>query len=138
MYDTNLKKFYIAGSFRYVSLINELSARLERLGFTRTYDWTKNGKADSFEKLSKIANKEYEGIMNCDFLIFLFPGGKGANVEFGIATALKKKIYLLDLTNEIQDFEKTSTFYYLDNVYRFAGNVDDFPKFIEVQEVKVD
>ncbi|MDN2452127.1 group-specific protein [Lactobacillus sp. UCMA15818] len=136
MHNTDVKKFYIAGSFRYVSLINNLSASLEDLNFTRTYDWAKNKEVDTFRKLQSIANKEYKGISDCDFLIFVFPGGKGANIEFGIATALKKRIYVLDLIDKIHDVKKTCTFYYLDNVCRFDGKIGEFPEFIANQELR--
>lgn len=130
MSQNNSTKFYIAGSFRYSKLINNLANILENSSFVRTYDWTVNKKADSIKKLHEIANKELQGVQLADFLVFIFPSGKGANIEFGIATALKKIIYILDMKNEIENFDLTSTFYFLDNVKIFKGNLDDFAKFI--------
>ncbi|MDC2805888.1 nucleoside 2-deoxyribosyltransferase [Leuconostoc suionicum] len=130
MSQNNNTKFYIAGSFRYSKLINNLSDILESLSFVRTYDWTVNEKADSIEKLHEIANEELQGVEQADFLVFIFPSGKGANIELGIATALKKRIYILDIENEIENFDLTSTFYFLDNVKTFKGGLDDFAKFI--------
>lgn len=123
-------KFYIAGSFRYTELINNLSDMLEDSSFVRTYNWTLNKRADSIGTLRKIANEELQGVELADFLVFIFPSGKGSNVEFGIATALKKRIYILDVNNEIDNFDLTSTFYFLDNVKSFKGSLDDFAKFI--------
>lgn len=136
MYQNNNTKFYIAGSFRYSKLINDLSDILENLSFVRTYDWTVNEKADSIEKLHEIANEELQGVEQADFLVFIFPSGKGANIELGIATALKKRIYILDIENEIENFDLTSTFYFLDNVKIFKGSQDDFAKFIIDCETK--
>ncbi|MGR8824932.1 group-specific protein [Leuconostoc mesenteroides] len=130
MSQNNSTKFYIAGSFRYSKLINNLANILENSSFVRTYDWTVNKKADSIKKLHEIANKELQGVQLADFLVFIFPSGKGANIEFGIATALKKIIYILDMKNEIENFDLTSTFYFLDNVKTFKGGLDDFAKFI--------
>ncbi|MBD9364688.1 group-specific protein [Leuconostoc mesenteroides] len=130
MSQNNNTKFYIAGSFRYSKLINNLSDILESLSFVRTYDWTVNEKAVSIEKLHEIANEELQGVEQADFLVFIFPSGKGANIELGIATALKKRIYILDIENEIENFDLTSTFYFLDNVKTFKGGLDDFAKFI--------
>ena len=123
-------KFYIAGSFRYVELINNLSDMLELSSFVRTYNWAVNERADSIKTLHKIANEELQGVEQADFLVFIFPSGKGSNIEFGIATALKKRIYILDVNNEIENFDLTSTFYFLDNVKSFKGSLDNFAKFI--------
>lgn len=136
MSQNNSTKFYIAGSFRYSKLINNLANILENSSFVRTYDWTVNKKADSIKKLHEIANKELQGIQLADFLVFIFPSGKGANIEFGIATALKKRIYILDMKNEIENFDLTSTFYFLDNVKIFKGSLDDFTNFIIDCEAK--
>ncbi|MCT4383492.1 group-specific protein [Leuconostoc suionicum] len=136
MSQNNNTKFYIASSFRYSKLINDLSDILENLSFVRTYDWTVNEKADSIEKLHEIANEELQGVEQADFLVFIFPSGKGANIEFGIATALKKRIYILDIENEIENFDLTSTFYFLDNVKIFKGSLDDFTNFIIDCETK--
>lgn len=136
MQQNNNTKFYIAGSFRYSKLINNLSDILENLSFVRTYNWTVNKKAGSIKKLREIANDELQGVKQADFLVFIFPSGKGANIEFGIATALKKRIYILDVNNEIENFNLTSTFYFLDNVKSFKGSQDDFAKFIIDFETK--
>lgn len=88
----NNTKFYIAGSFKYSKLINDLSDILENLSFVRTYDWTVNEKSDSIERLHGIANEELQGVQQANLLVFIFPSGKGTNIEFGIATPLKKNI----------------------------------------------
>jgi nucleoside 2-deoxyribosyltransferase len=126
------KKFYVAGSFKNIDLVNDISKRLERLGFVRTYDWTKNKKNEicTLKDLRDIAYEEYAGILNSDFFVFIFPGGKGANIEFGIATASKKPIYVFDTTKEIDSLNKTSTFYQMDHVHSFNKDFQYFIEFI--------
>ena len=124
------KKFYLAASFKNSPLVNLIATRLRENGWQQTYDWTKNQRAATFADLNKIGQEEYQGVVESDFFVFLFPAGKGANIEFGIATALKKPIYIFDCTNEIEDFAETSTFYFLDNVLRFSGDVQEFVELI--------
>lgn len=62
--------------------------------------------------------------------MFVFPGGKGANVEFGVATALQKPIYLLDTTGQLTSPADTCTFYEMDHVKKFDGSATDFIDFI--------
>jgi len=126
----NAKRFYIAGSFREIALINSLSEDLMAMGYERTFDWTTLQVTTNLQSLHEIGNQEFLGVRECDFLVFIFPGGKGSNVEFGIATALKKPIYLLDTTNQVNNPEETSTFYLMDHVHRFHGTAAAFSEFI--------
>lgn len=120
------KNFYIASGFKNIPIVTLIATQLETSQFKRTYDWTKNNKAVSLTELREIGEKEYQGIVDCDFFILVFPGGKGANIEFGIAMALQKPIYLYDTTDEIENVEKTCTFYFLESVTRFQGSSQDF------------
>lgn len=124
------KKFYIAGSFRQLALINLLAAQLEAAGYTRTFDWSKTADPATLSGLRDIAEAEIQGIKDADFLAFVFPGGKGANVEFGVATALQKPIYLLDTTGQLNNPADTCTFYEMDHVKKFHGSATDFIDFI--------
>ena len=124
------QKFYIAGSFKDIPLINQIAFRLTTAGFTCTYDWTVNREPVTLDDLHDIADKEYTGIAACDYFVFVFPGGKGANIEFGIATALGKPIYLYDPTRATETPATTSTFYRMDHVHRYHGSVAEFAQFI--------
>lgn len=128
------QRFYIASAFKNKNLVNSISNGLINQGYIQTYDWTNNTKASSLQELRNIAKLEFEGVQEADFLIFIFPGGKGANIEFGIASGLKKRIYILDLENSIQNFDITSTFYFLLNVHHFSGNVEKFVEFVIEKE----
>jgi len=127
---SNPKQFYIAGSFRLLILINDISQKLENKELIRTYDWSKNTQQPNLDQLHDIAEQEYQGLINCDFFVFIFPGGKGSNVEFGIATALHKRIYILDTTGKTDDPEETSSFYLMEHVSRFHGTANAFTEFI--------
>lgn len=124
------KKFYIAGSFRQLALINQLATQLEAAGYTRTFDWGKATDPATLSGLRDIAELEIQGIKDADFLVFVFPGGKGANVEFGVATALQKPIYLLDTTGQLKNPADTCTFYEMDHVKKFHGSTAAFFDFI--------
>ncbi|VDG22737.1 nucleoside 2-deoxyribosyltransferase [Lactiplantibacillus mudanjiangensis] len=128
--NTTTKAFYIAGSFKMVRLVNTLADKLTSNGFSRTYDWSNNQAQPTLTELHDIAYAEYQGIVACDFFVFVFPGGKGANIEFGIATALNKPIYIFDTTNALEEPESTSTFYLMDHVHRFYGTADEFSDYV--------
>ncbi|MFD1392458.1 nucleoside 2-deoxyribosyltransferase [Lacticaseibacillus jixianensis] len=129
------KKVYIADSFRQLALINQLAAQLEAAGYTRTFDWGKAADPATLSGLRDIAELEIQGIKDADFMVFVFPGGKGANVEFGVATALQKPIYLLDTTGQLNDPADTCTFYEMDHVKKFHGSATDFIDFIVKNEL---
>lgn len=128
--------FYIASSFRNINLVRELSAKLQIKGFTHTYDWTKNGRAASYEALKQIGEEEKEAVANSDFLIILLPSGKGSHIEFGIALGLGKRIYVFSPITELFDFDETSTFYHVDGVHRFTGEFEHFISYLIEQEMK--
>ncbi|WP_449354817.1 hypothetical protein ACUL41_00360 [Virgibacillus natechei] len=56
--------------------------------------------------------------------ILLLPAGKGSHVELGIALSLEKRVYIYSA----EQIEPTtaSTFYFVDGVQRFNGEMDDF------------
>lgn len=128
--------FYIASSFENIHLVRELSATLQTKGFTHTYDWTKNGRAASYEELKQIGEEEKEAVKSSDFLVILLPAGKGSHIEFGIALGLGKRIYVFSPRKEVFGFDETSTFYYVEGVHRFAGNLEHFASFIIEQELR--
>ena len=122
--------FYIASSFKNIEQVRELSSVLKLKGFTQSYDWTQNEKANSFEKLATIGEKEKEAVMNSDFLVILLPAGKGSHIELGIALGLGKRIYIYSPTNEINEYDKTSTFYHIKDINKFVGNFDSFKQYL--------
>lgn len=128
------EKFYIAARFKNVKLVRELAQKLERRGLKNSCDWTKNQTPISINDLIEIGNKEYTGIVDCDFFIFVFPAGQSANTEFGVALALKKPIYIWDTAGTITDLVSTSPFYFKDGVIRLSGETNDFYEMIVKRE----
>ncbi|MHA6251690.1 hypothetical protein [Oceanobacillus sp. CAU 1775] len=63
--------------------------------------------------------------MEADFIIVLLPAGKGSHIEFGIALAQEKRIYLYSQNDELNNFETTSTFYHLPQVEKCIGTIDE-------------
>ena len=69
---------------------------------------------------------EYTGVKEADVVIVLTPQGRGTHTEPGMAIAFNKRIYLCH--NDHTYFncdDNTSAFYWLPQVHRFVGNIDD-------------
>ncbi|WP_423406824.1 nucleoside 2-deoxyribosyltransferase [Heyndrickxia sp. MSNUG] len=127
-------KFYIASSFKNSEMVKVMAAQLKMEGFSHTYDWTINDRADSMELLASIGESELSAVRKSDFLVILLPGGKGSHIEMGIALGLGKRVYLYSLNNDIYEFDKTSTFYHVAGVTKFVGDIDSFMPFLVQQE----
>lgn len=129
-----MKKYYIASSFKNIELVRKVSERLRQEGFTHTYDWTINNNANSIDELRDIGKNEMEAVMSSHFIVVLFPAGKGSHVELGIALGNGIKAYLYSQNDEINDLEKTSTFYHVDGVCKCNGTVEEFIQTILKQQ----
>jgi hypothetical protein len=116
-------KFYVASSFKNINSVRYVANTLKGEGFTHTYDWTQNDRAEDIPALREIGEKEKIAVMESDFVIVLLPGGKGSHIELGIALGLGKRVYLYSPDQQINDPTTTSTFYHLPEVYRFAGSL---------------
>ncbi|WP_099159017.1 group-specific protein [Virgibacillus ndiopensis] len=119
-------KFYIASSFANKQAVHYISQKLMLKGYTQTYDWTKNQRATTNAQLHAIGTLEKQAVADCDVFLLLLPAGKGSHVELGIALGLGKRVHIY--SSEQIDPANASTFYYLDGVERFFGEVDDFIK----------
>lgn len=80
-------KYYIATKLENHEEHNRLRDILNSHGHKCTYDWTEHGPVyrDGMDRIRDIANKETDGVLLCDWLIVLWPGGRGTHVELGIA-----------------------------------------------------
>lgn len=121
-----MKKFYIASSLKNKENVRFLSTALINEGFTNTYDWTLNENVTSIDQLRDIGSKELEAVMKSDFVVILFPAGKGSHVEMGIALGNGIHTYVYSSSEEIFDLKATTTFYHLDEVSKYSGSIDDF------------
>jgi nucleoside 2-deoxyribosyltransferase len=123
-------KFYIASGLQNKENVQKIADYLKSYSFIHTYDWTQNERADSADQLKTIGEAERIGVLNADFLIVLLPGGKGTHVELGIALAQQKRVYLYSPNEDINDFSKTSTFYFLEEIIPYIGPLDNFIKMV--------
>lgn len=128
-------KFYIASSFKNIEEVRNLSNELKLRGHIHSYDWTQNERANSIEKLATIGELEKAAVIESDFVVILLPGGKGTHIELGIAIGLGKRVYLYSPTDEIYDYDKTSTFYHIQGVEKFIGTYDAFVQYLVEQEL---
>lgn len=117
-------KFYVASSLANREDVRSVSSELMNRGFTHTYDWTVNGRADTYQALETIGIKEKEAIMASDMVIILLPGGKGSHIEMGIAMGAGKKVYLHSFDEAVFNIEQASTFYLLPEIERIIGTLD--------------
>jgi hypothetical protein len=124
-------KFYVRSSFKNIDSVRYVTTSLKEVGFTHTYDWTLNGKAQDIPALREIGEKEKSAVMESDFVMILLPAGKGSHIELGIALGLGKRVYLHSPDQQINDPATTSTFYHVTGVQTFIGTLDSF-----IQEVK--
>lgn len=120
-----MKKFYVASSFKNIDDVRYVNDYLKKHGFIYTYDWTRNERATSFEDLKQIGTRQKEAVREADFLIVFLPAGKGSHIEFGIALAEGKPIFLHSPNNEVNQFETTSTFYHLPEIIKSMGDISD-------------
>jgi hypothetical protein len=120
-----MKTFYIASSLKNIEIVRFVSERFINEGFVHAYDWTLNDNITSINQLKDIGNREIEAVLKSDFIVVLFPAGKGSHVEFGIALGNGIKAYLYSRDDEINELETTSTFYHLDGVSQCIGTIED-------------
>lgn len=118
-------KFYIASSFQNIDSVKYVSEVLKNKGYIHTYDWTKNERASTIDKLQAIGQEEKNGVLNADILVVLLPAGKGSHIEFGIALGQGKKVFLYSPNEDVRDLETTSTFYHLPEVEMVIGTIDE-------------
>ena len=121
-------KFYIASRLKNHEQVKYLSEKLKAAGWTHTYDWTAHGsvKESSTERLAEIGQKELDGVKDADIVIVLTPQGGGTHTELGFALAFGKAVYLCHSDDTyFKCNDDTSTFYWLPQVQRFVGNIDE-------------
>ncbi|PEL11970.1 nucleoside 2-deoxyribosyltransferase [Bacillus sp. AFS017336] len=130
-------KFYLASSLKNIELVRYVSKILIEKGFINTYDWTTNENVATLEELKVIGQEEKEAVMKADFVVVLFPAGKGSHIELGIALGSGKKVYLYSPNKEVDNFETTSTFYHLPEIEKCFGTIEDLVASIESKSKKI-
>jgi len=125
-----MKRFYIASSLNNKANVQIVSERLKQEGFIHTYDWTQNKHLTSLDHLREVGMKELEAVKSSDFVVVMLPAGKGSHIELGIALGNDIKIYLYSENNELNELDKTSTFYHLKGVVQCIGTFDELIKLV--------
>ena len=76
--------YYVASGVENAARVNESSARLNALGHTRTYDWTRHGivAAAPPEKKEQVALSESRAVAEAELVLLLLPGGRGTHAAF--------------------------------------------------------
>lgn len=89
-------KYYIATSTSRMPFHNTVRGHLKQLGHEITYDWTTHGSVrhTSLSRLQEVAQLEFQGILDADFVLVLLPGGKGTHAELGFSIASRKKVFI--------------------------------------------
>lgn len=108
-------KFYIATKLENHAAHNELMNTLVNHGCTCTYDWTTHGPVfkEGLERIRHVAEKEYQGVMDADVVIVLWPGGRGTHVELGMAIAAGKQCHIVtDVDGHHEASAESCAFYH--------------------------
>ena len=91
--------YYVASGVENAARVNEAAARLNALGHTRTYDWTRHGSVAAAppKKKEQVALSEARAVAEAELVLLLLPGGRGTHAELGlaIATAAQKRRILV-------------------------------------------
>ena len=90
-------KVFVSGKFEDGKNVRKLMDKIENLGHTITYDWTKDEEnAEGYPIINTI--NDTRGVQICDTYVGRFietNNYKGALVEFGIALGLEKRILII-------------------------------------------
>lgn len=86
-------KIYVAGKLQDRETVAEAIKTLQGAGHEITFDWTdtfaERPFADHPDAALKLANRELQGIVDCDaFVFFAHNSGRTLHMEFGAARAL--------------------------------------------------
>ncbi|GGH60281.1 hypothetical protein GCM10008014_34670 [Paenibacillus silvae] len=133
-----MKKFYIASSLKNIENVRYVSDQLKGMGFIHSYDWTQNDKVTSIDQMRDIGRKEMAAVKKSNFIVILLPAGKGSHIELGIALGNSIRTYLYSPNDELDDIEKTSTFYHQDAVHKCKGTLEELIQYIRKDQESVD
>ena len=112
-------KYYIATGMNNADKHNELRDILSVLGHKLTYDWTKSDKIKDgmFHERRHEAAREIEGVKEADMVIVIWPHGRGAHVEMGMALALDKPVvFMTQERDHHKSVGRVCMFYYAEGV----------------------
>ena len=90
-------KYYIASKLENHAEHNRVRDALNALGHEITYDWTPHGPVygSGLARVREVAELETRGVLDADFVVVLWPGGRGTHVELGMAIAAGKRVVFI-------------------------------------------
>lgn len=126
--------FYIATKLDNDAAHNRLRDQLVALGHKITYDWTVHGPAFSkgLDEVRRVAKAETQGVMRADFVVMLWPGGRGTHVELGMGLALGKLCYIITPVEEHHQAHKETCAFYHYPCAVLCHTVEEFLAKLEV------
>ena len=116
-------KYYIATRLENHGEHNRLRDLLKLAGHECTYDWTQSGSVTGdLQRISEIAQLEIAGVLSADFVIALWPAGRGTHVEIGAAIARGIPVlFVSDVPEHHEACRGTCAFYHHPRVRRFRS-----------------
>lgn len=120
-------KYYIASKLENHIAVTELRDVLASLSHEITYDWTVHGPVyrSGLARVREVAVDEAQGVLAADFVVVLWPGGRGTHVELGMAIAAGKPvIFISDNEAHHEATTETCAFYHHPLVRRGRSAVD--------------
>lgn len=108
-------KYYIASKLENHPAHNLLRDALAVHGHEITYDWTVHGPVyrSGLARVREVAVDETKGVLDADFVVVLWPGGRGTHVELGMAIAAGKPvIFVSDVEAHHEATTETCAFYH--------------------------
>lgn len=125
-------KYYIATKLENHMAHNRVRDMLNALGHEITYDWTFHGPVyrSGLDRVREVALLETRGVVDADFIVVLWPGGRGTHVEMGIALGSGKQVIFVSADERHHESTpETCAFYHHPIVWR-ARHTDELPKLI--------
>lgn len=102
-------KIYVATSFGAWKQQRRIATYLrEHLSAELTYDWSKDATAgraedETPELMVEAGARDLKGVVDCDVLVVLLPGGRGTHFEMGVASALGKPVVIWSSEQDMRD-----------------------------------
>lgn len=116
--------FYIASKLENHAQVNALRERLVALGHAQTYDWTSHSPVfrSGLNRVREVSVMESNGVRHADFVVVLWPGGRGTHVEMGMALGLGKPVVFISGIEDHHDAtQETCAFYHHPLVRRYRS-----------------
>jgi len=123
-------RFYIASGLENRELVKDMMDFFRNSGHEPAYDWTAHGdvRGQGLNRLMEVAISEYNAVRDAEFLLVMFPGGKGTHTEIGIGLGAhaNKRIVLWSATGkEFEDGPDTCAFYHHQAIEKLVCSYDE-------------